>query len=102
MASMDLLGKLFDAEREAEALVAAAREEAGRRRDLAKARARQRYGEAYEDAMAKAIAIKARSEEAAKAEYEAAITDFRERLESSRVDLATFNAACEAALEEGL
>jgi vacuolar-type H+-ATPase subunit H len=101
MPSRDLLEKLFDVEREAEAMVAEAREDAGRRLDAAKTRAQRSYGETYEAAMAKAIASRELSEKAAREEYESAIRAYREKLEGSRIDPRAFDAACEAALVKG-
>jgi vacuolar-type H+-ATPase subunit H len=102
MSSKDLLEKLFDVEHEAEAMVSDAREEAGRRVDLAKARAQKYYTEAYDAAREKALAARARSEKAVRSEYEEAIEAYRMRLESSKLSADAFTAACEAALEEGL
>jgi vacuolar-type H+-ATPase subunit H len=101
MPSKDLLEKLFDVEREAEAMVSEAREEAGRRLDAAKTSAQASYTEAYDAALAKARASVELSEEAARREYEAAIRSYRERLDSSRLDPEAFAAACDAALGEG-
>lgn len=101
MPSKDLLEKLFDVEHEAESLVAAAREEAGRRLDAAKTRAQQHYSEAYDGARAKALDAREASERSARDEYEREVRGFREKLEASRIDKAAFAAACEAALGEG-
>lgn len=98
MPSKDLLGKLFDVEREAEALVSGAREEAGRRLDSARIKAQRSYTEAYDLALAKAVAERRESEKAAREEYEAAIVSYRKHLEDSRVDKVAFFAACDAAL----
>jgi hypothetical protein len=98
MPSKDLLEKLFDVEREAEALVAGAREEAGRRLDAARTKAQRSYTEAYDQALAKAVAERRESEQAARDEYEAAIVSFRKHLDDSRVDKAAFFSACDAAL----
>jgi vacuolar-type H+-ATPase subunit H len=101
MASKDLLEKLFDVEREAEAIVSEAREEAGKRVDAAKTRAQKHYSEAYDSALAEALSARESSEKAARAEYDEAIRAFREKLESSRLDEAAFAAACEAVLAGG-
>ncbi len=101
MPSKDLLEKLFDVEREAEALVSEAREEAGRRLDAAKTRAQEYYTEAYDAALAKAVTAREQSEKAAREEYEAATLTYRNELESSRLDADAFAAACAAALGEG-
>jgi vacuolar-type H+-ATPase subunit H len=101
MPSKDLLEKLFDVEREAEALVSEAREEAGRRVDAAKTRAQQYYTEAYDAAMAKASAERERSEKAAREAYEAAIQAYQKRLDTSRLDREAFASACDDALGEG-
>jgi len=101
MPSNDLLEKLFDVEREAEAMIAAAREEAGRRLDAAKTRAQQYYTEAYDAALAKALAGREKSEQAARDEYQAAIKDYREKLEASFLDRVSFEQACRVALERG-
>jgi vacuolar-type H+-ATPase subunit H len=100
MASKDLLEKLFDVEHEAEAIVSAAREEAGRRVDAAKTRAQKYYTEAYDAALKKALAAREDSERAARADYEEAIETFRAKIEGSRLDEAAFAAACAAALAE--
>jgi vacuolar-type H+-ATPase subunit H len=100
MPSNDLLGKLFDVESEAEAMVGEARQEAGRRVDLAKTRAQKSYTEAYDAALARALASRERSEQAARDEYEAALRSYRKKLESSRLDGESFAAACHAALGE--
>jgi vacuolar-type H+-ATPase subunit H len=100
MPSKDLLEKLFDVEREAEALVAAAREEAGRRLDAAKVRAKTSYAEAYDAALAGALASREMSEKAARDEYEAALQTYRKKLEESRLDYESFAAACLSALTE--
>jgi|SRR5208337_3867317 len=101
MASKDLLEKLFDVEHEAEAIVSEAREEAGKRVDAAKTRAQKHYTEAYDAALAEALAARESSEKSARAEYEEAIEAFRAKLESSRLDRVAFVAACETALAEG-
>lgn len=99
MPSKDLLETLFDVEREAELMVAEARAEAGRRLDAARTRAQRYYAEAYEAAMAKALADRDLAEKAAREDYEAALRTYKEKLESSRIDRAAFAAACEAALQ---
>jgi vacuolar-type H+-ATPase subunit H len=101
MPSKDLLEKLFDVEHEAEAMVSEAREEAGKRLDAAKTGAQRHYTEAYDSALAVALATRASSEKAARDEYEAAIQAFRKKLESSRLDAEAFAAACDAALGGG-
>jgi vacuolar-type H+-ATPase subunit H len=102
MPAKDLLEKLFDAEREAEGIVAEAKAEAGRRSDAAKTSAQRGYTEAYDAAMAKALAALEASEAAAREEYRGAIERYREKLESSRLDEAAFISACESALGEGV
>jgi vacuolar-type H+-ATPase subunit H len=102
MPSKDLLEKLFDVEHEAEGMVSKAREEAGRRLDAAKTRAQRYYSEAYDAALAKALAARESSDEAARREYEEAISAYREKLESSHLDRGAFTALCDAALEDGL
>ena len=99
MASKDLLEKLFEVEHEAEAMVSEAREEAGRRVDAAKTRAQGYYTEAYDAALAKALASRASSERASREEYDRAIADFRASLEGSRLDGEAFERACASALE---
>ena len=98
MPSKDLLEKLFDVEREAEALAADASAEAGRRIDAARTRAQRLYAEAYESAMAKALADRELAEKAAREDYEAALRSYRRKLESSRIDERAFAAACAAAI----
>ena len=102
MPSKDLLEKLFDVEREAEAMVAGAREEAGRRVDAAKTKAQKYYTEAYDAALAKALSSRELSEKAAREEYEAAIEAYREKLEESSLDKEGFAAACAAILATAL
>lgn len=101
MPSKDLLEKLFDVEREAEEMVAEARAEAGRRLDIAKTRAQKYYTEAYDAALAKALAARESSEKAARDEYDASIQSYRQKLEASKLDRESFAAACAAALGEG-
>jgi vacuolar-type H+-ATPase subunit H len=101
MPSKDLLEKLFDVEREAEAMVSEALAEAGRRVDAAKTLAQENYTRAYDTALAKALAAREQSEASARAEYDAAIEAYRKKLESSRLDLSAFAAACEAAMSGG-
>jgi hypothetical protein len=102
LATKDLLERLFDVEREAEAIVAEARETAGKRRDAAKTSAQKRYTEAYDAALAVALAARESSERAAKEEYDAAIQEYRLELESSRLDEEAFAALCDSALGEGI
>jgi vacuolar-type H+-ATPase subunit H len=101
MPSKDLLEKLFDIEHEAEAMVTEAREEAGRRLDAAKTRAQRYYAEAYDAALAKALAAREQSDKDAREEYEEAVATYRRKLESSSLDKGSLNAICDAALEEG-
>jgi vacuolar-type H+-ATPase subunit H len=96
----DLLEKLFDVEREAETMVAEARAEAGRRLDAAKTRAQEYYTEAYDAALAKARASRELSEKAAREDYEAAIREYRKKLEASRLGKDAFEDACRSALGE--
>ena len=98
MSSKDLLEKLFDVEHEAENIVSQAREEAGRRLDAARTRAQASYSRAYDAALAKALAARESSEKAALNEYESAIAAYREKLETSRLDVEAFKAACAAIL----
>ena len=102
MPTKDLLEKLFDVEREAEAIVSDARDEAGRRLDSAKTRAQRHYTEAYDAAKAEALASLESSESSAREEYRSAIQEYKLGLESSRLDEAAFAALCDSALEEGL
>jgi len=101
MPSKDLLEKLFDVEHEAEAMVTEAREEAGRRLDAAKTRAQRHYTEAYDAALAKALAACEKSDKQAREDYEEAIANFSECLESSGQDKDAFVALCDAILDEG-
>ncbi len=101
MASKDLLEKLFDVEREAEAMVAEARAEAGRRLDSAKTKAQEYYTQAYDAALAKALAARELSDAKARKEYEDAVADYRRKLEASSIDRGAFDAICDAALGEG-
>jgi vacuolar-type H+-ATPase subunit H len=101
MPSKDLLEKLFDVEHEAEAMVTEARAEAGRRLDAAKTRAQEYYTEAYDAALAKALAAREQSDENARKEYEEAVADYRRKLEASTIDRGALGAICDAALEEG-
>jgi hypothetical protein len=100
MPSKDLLEKLFDVEHEAETLVSDARAEAGRRLDAAKTRAQKYYAEAYDAALAKALAAREASDEAARRDYEDAIADFKRKLESTPLDPKSFAAVCDAFLEK--
>jgi vacuolar-type H+-ATPase subunit H len=101
MPSKDLLEKLFDVEREAEAMVSEALAEAGRRVDAAKTLAQENYTRAYDAALAEALAAREISESAARAEYDAAIEAYRKKLEFTRLDAGAFTAACEAAMKGG-
>jgi vacuolar-type H+-ATPase subunit H len=101
MPSKDLLEKLFDVEREAEAMVSDALAEAGRRVDAAKTLAQENYTRAYDAALAKALATRERSDKNAREEYERAIADYRRKLEDSSIDRGALNAICDAALEKG-
>ncbi len=100
MSSKDLLERLFEVEREAESIVQAARDEAGRRIDAAKTQAQRSYSEAYDAALKTAISAREASEASARAEYQAAIDCYRRQLESSRVDVGAFRRACDEALGE--
>jgi vacuolar-type H+-ATPase subunit H len=100
MPSKDLLEKLFDVEHQAEEIIAEAREEAGRLVDSAKTRAQKYYTEAYDAAMAKALASRELAEKAARDEYDAALLGYRTKLEASILDHESFAAACLAALGE--
>jgi vacuolar-type H+-ATPase subunit H len=98
MPSKDLLEKLFDVEREAEEMVAEARAEAGRRLDAARTRAQRYYTEAYDAALAKALATREQSDKKARDDYDEAIRDYRERLESSKLDYGALEKACDEAI----
>jgi vacuolar-type H+-ATPase subunit H len=98
MPSKDLLEKLFDVEREAEEMVAEARAEAGRRLDAARTRAQKYYTEAYDAALAKALAAREQSDRKAREDYANAIKDYREKLASSKLDRGALTAACDDAL----
>jgi len=100
MPSQDLLEKLFEVERMAEALVGEAREEAGRRVDAAKTRAQRSYAETYENALKEATASRETAQAAVDAEYRRVLDDYRTRLESTRIDRAAFDAACEGFIAE--
>jgi vacuolar-type H+-ATPase subunit H len=100
MPSKDLLEKLFDVEREAEEMVAEARAEAGRRLDAARTRAQKYYTEAYDAALAKALAAREQSDKKARDDYANAIRDYRERLDSSKLDEGALKAVCDEALGE--
>ncbi len=98
MPSKDLLEKLFDVEREAEEMVAEARAEAGRKLDAARTRAQKYYTEAYDAALAKALATREQSDKKARDDYDEAIRTYRERLESSKLDYEALKAACDEAV----
>jgi vacuolar-type H+-ATPase subunit H len=100
MPSKDLLEKLFDVEREAEEMVSEARAEAGRRLDGARTKAQKYYTEAYDAALAKALAAREQSDKKARDDYAEAIRDCRERLESSKLDREAFESRCDEALGE--
>jgi vacuolar-type H+-ATPase subunit H len=102
MPTNDLLERLFDVERTAEAMVSGAREEAGRRLDSAKTRAQRHYTAAYDAARAEALAALEASEASSREEYRAAIESYAQKLESSKIDRAAFDALCDSALDEGL
>jgi len=100
MPSKDLLEKLFDVEREAEEIVAEARAEAGRRLDAARTKAQKYYTEAYDAALAKALAARERSDKKARDDYDNAIKDYREKLDSSMMEREALEAKCDEALGE--
>jgi len=100
MPSKDLLEKLFDVEREAEAMVAEARAEAGRRLDAARTRAQKYYTEAYDAALAKALAAREQSDKKARDDYAGAIKEYGERLRASKLDSRAFDAVCDEAIGE--
>jgi len=94
----DLLDKLFDVEKKAEALVADARTESDRRIAAAKERAEADFSAAYEAAVKEANSNKAAAVASTAAEYEKAISAFRGSIESTPVDEASFRASCDSAL----
>ncbi|MDP3177217.1 MAG: hypothetical protein Q8M76_04885 [Spirochaetaceae bacterium] len=98
MPSQDLLESLFEVERMAEALVADARKEAAKRVDTAKAAAQRSYLERIELATREGAAAREYEEAAVKAEFDAAIAEYRAALESTRLDIEAFERACEIAL----
>jgi vacuolar-type H+-ATPase subunit H len=102
MPSKDPLAKLFDVEHEAQSMVSDARVEGGRRLDAAKTRAQKYYSEAYDAALARALAAREKSDADSRREYEEAIAEYRKKLESSHLDRGAFSASCDKALEEGL
>jgi vacuolar-type H+-ATPase subunit H len=100
MPSKDLLEKLFNVEHEAEEIVADARAEAGRRLDAARTKAQKYYTEAYDAALAKALAAREQSDKKARDDYDNAIKDYREGLESSKLNEHALIAKCDEALGE--
>lgn len=95
MPSKDILDRLFGVERRAEALVAEAADEAARRVSSAKEAAEAAFREAYEARAKRAEEARLAAEAAAAAEHDAALAEYRARLEGSRLDAAAFAAACE-------
>ncbi|MEI6873814.1 MAG: hypothetical protein WCL50_01655 [Spirochaetota bacterium] len=94
----DLLDKLFEVEKKAEALVAEAKGEADRRIAAAKEKAEIEYSRIHESAVRESVAKKAAAVEAAIAEYDSTIANYRVSLEATATDEKAFKSACEAAL----
>lgn len=100
MPSRDILDRLLEVERRAEALVSEAEAEASRRRATAADSADESFKRAYEKAASRIEAERREAEAGAQAEHEARLREFRERLEATSVDKATFEAACARYLDE--
>ncbi len=100
MASKDLLEGLFDAEREAEDIVEAARAEARRRIEEANASSRREAEETRERALSEARRAEAAEAAAIDAELAERLDAFEKALEGSRLDRIAFDLACGRAIEE--
>ncbi len=94
----DLLDKLFDVEKKAEALVADAQDDANRRIAAAKEKAEGDCSKAYDAAIKEANSRKSVATDSIRAEYERSIAGFKSGLEATAVDQRAFLAACETAL----
>ena len=95
MPSRDVLDKLFDVERRAEALVSEASAEAARRASAAKEKAEIAFTASYEEAVRVAEEGLRRAAAAADAEYEASISAFKARLEQAALDKVAFVKECD-------
>ncbi|HTX71725.1 MAG TPA: hypothetical protein VMC79_02780 [Rectinemataceae bacterium] len=100
MASRDILDQLFEVERQAEALVEAARAEVDTLAGEAKETERLRSAAAIEKANAEASAARLASRAAAEDECRRLLDAYRARIESLPVDRDAFRERCDRALEE--
>ncbi|MFZ4616367.1 MAG: hypothetical protein ACOYM2_09270 [Rectinemataceae bacterium] len=98
MSSQDLLGKLFEVEKQAESLVSDARKAAGARVAAAKDKAETEHAAAYEQAVREANDRKTKAVESVRAEYETLISTYRKEIDATPVAPSEFRSVCEAAL----
>lgn len=98
MPSKDILDKLFEVERKAQALLSEASAEASRRVADAKEAAEIAFKASYEAAAKEAESALSAAKAAADAAHERSIGDYRAALEGASVDQAAFAAACEGFL----
>jgi vacuolar-type H+-ATPase subunit H len=96
----DLLDRLFEVEKKAEALVAEAKAEADRRIAAAKLKSEAELSTAFEGAVKAANEKKAKAVETTLAEYEKAIAGYRATVEATGTDQVAFTRACESALNK--
>ncbi len=102
MPSRDILDKLFDVERQAEAIVQEASQEATRRVANAKDSADNEFKSAYEAVAHAAEEARRKAERDADLEQETALAEYRSKLELARLDREGFAQACERFIAEAL
>jgi len=94
MPSNEVLDRLVEVERNAEALVNEAEAEASRRVSAAKERADIAYKASFESSARAVEERQTRAEAEADAEYAREIADYRAKLEGAVLDVKAFNEAC--------
>jgi vacuolar-type H+-ATPase subunit H len=102
MPSRDILDKLFEVERQAEAIVQEASQEATRRVANAKDSADNEFKSAYEAAAHAAEEARRKAERDTDTEQETALAEYRSKLELARLDRKGFAEACERFIAEAL
>ncbi len=95
MPSRDILDRLFEVEKKAEALVGEASAEAASRVSAAKEKADIEFKSAYEAAAKATEEWRLRDEGEADASHEAAVAAYRQALAAARLDRKAFAEACE-------
>jgi F0F1-type ATP synthase membrane subunit b/b' len=95
MPSREILDKLFDVERRAEALVSEAQTEAMRRAAQAKEAAESGFKKTYETAAREMETKRSEVQAATDAECRAALDEYRAHLGSVRLDTESFRSSCD-------